>query len=117
MLKERMSLVERVTPLFRTAEASTDIAAADAALCLAGMLRGRVESGLPIGVGAELIGKMRDAFDAAITARTLMLEAHRMTPETMRHMGLERMFGDGSPCPPTDKAFLTDTVVPITATR
>lgn len=114
MRKERLKLVADVTPLFRTAEASTDLAAADAAMCLAGMLRGRVEANLPIGIGAEMIGKMKDALVTVINAREIMLAAHELTPATVRHMGIERAFGDGSPCPPTDPK-MDDNVISITA--
>ncbi len=113
MLQNRRSAVETVTPLFRSAEESNDLAAADAASCYAALLRARVENHLAVTTGADMIGKMFQAIQAQQMARELMREAHLTTPEVIRSMGLERMYGDSSPCPPTDNPFTTAEVVPL----
>lgn len=115
MLNNRRSAVEAVTPLFRSAEASNDIAAADAASCYAALLRARVDNCLSVTTGAEMIGKMFEAIRAQQLARDLMREAHLTTPDVIRAMGLERMYGDSSPCPPTDNPFTSAEIVPLSA--
>lgn len=113
MLNNRRSAVETVTPLFRSAEASNDLAAADAATCYAALLRARVDNRLSVTTGAEMIGKLFEAIKAQQHARELMREAHLTTPEVIRAMGLERMYGDSSPCPPTDNPFTSAEIVAI----
>ena len=101
MLKERLEAVATVTPLFRQAEHSSDLAAAHAAACIAEMLRVRASSNLPIGTGGEMIRMLTEALSAQVRARELFIEAHRLTPDVMNSLGL-RAFGDDSPCPPTE---------------
>jgi hypothetical protein len=113
MLKNRMSAVATVAPLFHSAETSNDLAAADAADCYAALLRARVDNRLSVTTGVEMIGKMFEAIKAQQHARDLMREAHLTTPEVIRSMGLERMYGDSSPCPPTDNPFTSAEIVSI----
>lgn len=102
MLQNRRSAVETVTPLFHSAEASNDLAAADTASCYAALLRARVDNRLSVTTGAEMIGKMFEAIKAQQQARELMREAHLTTPDVIRSMGLERMYGEVRPAlPPT----------------
>jgi hypothetical protein len=115
MLKNRLSAVATVTPLFHSAEASNDLAAADAASCYAALLRARVDNGLSVTTGAEMIGMVFEAVKAQHHARELMRAAHLTTPEVIRSMGLERMYGDSSPCPPTDNPFTSAEIVPLAA--
>eukprot|EP01035_Chromulina_nebulosa_P051962 gene51962-70820_t len=61
MRKERLDAVSKVTPLFRQAEQSSDIAAADAAACIAEMLRVRATNNLPIGTGGDMIRMLTEA--------------------------------------------------------
>jgi len=103
MLKKRTEAFQTIQPLFRAAELSTDLAAADAATCIAEMLRARIDANLPITLGTDMLDKLVAALNSNVTARRLFIEAHALTPEVIRQMGLERMFGDGSPCPPTDR--------------
>ncbi len=103
MLKSRMQAFDTVQPLFIAAELSADRAAADAATCIAEMLRARARANLPLTVGTELLDKLVLALNANVNARKLFIEAHQLTPEVIRELGLERMFGDVSPCPPTDR--------------
>jgi hypothetical protein len=103
MLKTRMKAFETVQPLFRAAELSTDQAAADAATCIAEMLRARIDGNLPIHVGTSMFDKLVEAFNTNVSSRKLLIEAHALTPELVKELGLERMFGDVSPCPPTDR--------------
>jgi len=103
MLNKRKQAFETIRPLFRAAELSTDQAAADAATCIAEMLRARIEANLPINTGTDMLDKLVEALNANVSARRLFIEAHALTPEVVRQLGLERMFGDGSPCPPTDR--------------
>ena len=69
MLKKRKSAFETVQPLFVAAELSTDKAAADAATCIAEMLRVRAEAALPIGTGTEMLDKLVSALNANVAAR------------------------------------------------
>ena len=101
MLKTRKQAFDTIQPLFQAAELSTDRAAADAATCIAEMLRVRLEANLPISLGTEMLDKLVLALNANVNARKLFIEAHELTPEIIKQLGLERMFGDGSPCPPT----------------
>ncbi|MDH7973466.1 hypothetical protein QH494_14845 [Sphingomonas sp. AR_OL41] len=100
MRKERLDAVSKVTPLFRQAEQSSDIAAADAAACIAEMLRVRATNNLPIGTGGDMIRMLTEALSAQVKARELFIEAHRLTPEVLGSLGL-RAYGDENPCPPT----------------
>lgn len=113
MLKKRTEAFHTIQPLFRAAELSTDQAAADAATCIAEMLRVRAEANLPINVGTDMLDKLVLALNANVNARKLFIEAHELTPEIVRQLGLERMFGDGSPCPPTFRQMGELTVVPV----
>lgn len=113
MLKKRKEAFETIQPLFRTAEISTDAAAADAATCIARMLTVRIEANLPIDVGTELLDKLVGALNANVTARRLFIEAHALTPALVKQLGLERMFGDESPCPKTAIIDGGGEVVPI----
>ena len=103
MLKKRTQAFDTIPPVFRAAELSTDQAAADAATCIAEMLRTRIEANLPITIGTDMLDKLVAALNANVSARRLFIEAHALTPEIVKQLGLERMFGDGSPCPPTDE--------------
>jgi len=115
MLRQRKQAFETIHPLFRAAELSTDQAAADSATCIAEMLRVRIESNLPIAIGTDMLDKMVLALNSNVQARKLFIEAHALTPEVIKQLGLERMFGDGSPCPPTDRRHWgAAEVVPIT---
>lgn len=117
MLNKRKAAFETVQPLFLAAEQSADRAATDAATCIAEMLRIRADANLPIGAGKEMLDKLVSALSANVAARKLFIEAHQLTPEVIKELGLERMFGDGSPCPPTDKpgSRAELTIVPATA--
>lgn len=99
MLKKRKEAFETIQPLFQAAETSTDLAAADAATCIAEMLKVRVRANLPLGVGTDMLDKLVAALAANVAARRLFIEAHGLTPAVVRELGLERMFGDLSPCP------------------
>ena len=100
MLKERLEAVATVTPLFRQAEYSSDLAAADAAACIAEMLRVRASNNLPIGTAGDMIRMLTEALSAQVRARELFIEAHRLTPDVMNSLGL-RAYGDYPDCPPT----------------
>lgn len=101
MRKEQLDAVATITPLFRQAELSSDTAAADAAACIAEMLRIRASNNLPIGTGSEMVRMLTEALSAQIKARELFIEAHRLTPQVMGALGL-RAFGDENPCPPLE---------------
>ena len=111
MLKSRKQAFDQVQPLFRAAEHSTDRAAADAATCIAEMLRVRADANLPMAVGTQMLDKLVLALNANVNARKLFIEAHELTPEILKELGLERMFGDVSPCPPTDRPKFALSVV------
>lgn len=113
MLKQRKQAFETIQPLFQAAEIATDRAAADAAVCIAEMLRVRAEANLPLSAGTEMLDKLVTALAANVSARKAFVEAHALTPELIRELGLERMFGDISPCPRTGRANGSATVVPI----
>ncbi len=113
MLKKRKEAFETVQPLFQAAETSADLAAADAAICIAEMLKVRADANLPLGVGTDMLDKLVAALTANVTARRLFIEAHALTPAVVRELGLERMFGDESPCPKTEIIKGADAVVPI----
>lgn len=102
MRKQRLDAVSTVTPLFRRAELSTDNAAADAAACIAEMLRVRADNNLPIGTGTDMLRMLTEALAAQMKARELFIAAHRTTPDVMDQLGL-RAYGDELPCPPTDQ--------------
>ena len=112
MRKERLDAVSTVTPLFRQAELSSDIAAADAATCIAEMLRVRATNNLPIGTGSEMLRMLTDALSAQIKARELFIEAHRMTPDVMNSLGL-RAYGGELDCPPTGDFSARPGAVPL----
>lgn len=105
MLNQRKQAFDTIQPLFRAAEAKTDQAAADAAMLIAEMLRVRQQARLPIAAGQDMLDKLVAALGANVAARKLFIEAHALTPALVRELGLERMFGDGSPCP--DSALTT----------
>lgn len=113
MLKKRTEAFHTIQPLFVAAEQSADRAATDAAACIAEMLRVREEANLPINVGLDMLDKLVLALKANVAARRHVIEAHGLTPEVIKELGLERMFGDGSPCPPTFRQRGELTVVPI----
>ncbi len=113
MLKIRKDAFETIHPLFRAAELSTDLAAADAATCIARMLTIRAEANLPITAGTDMLDKLVAALNANVTARRLFIEAHALTPAVIKELGLERMFGDESPCPKTAFIEAQAEVVPI----
>lgn len=113
MLKKRTEAFHTIQPLFQAAELSADRAAADAATCIAQMLRVREEANLPITIGLDMLDKLVLALKANVTARRHFIEAHGLTPDLIKELGLERMFGDGSPCPPTFRRTGELTVVPI----
>lgn len=113
MRKERLNAVATVTPLFRQAEQSSDIAAADAAACIAAMLRVRATNNLPIGTGGEMISMLTKALSAQVKARELFIEAHRLTPQVLGALGL-RGYGEGDgDCPPTGGIMDQPTAVPL----
>ena len=101
MLNQRKQAFETIQPLFQAAENAADRAAAKAAVCIAEMLRVRAEANLPITAGTEMLDKLVTALASHVSARKAFIDAHKLTPELMKELGLERMFGDGSPCPPT----------------
>ncbi len=113
MLIQRKQAFETIQPLFRAAEVKTDQAAADAATLIAEMLRVRQDARLPISAGQDMLEKLVAALGANVAARKLFIEAHAMTPALVKELGLERMFGDGSPCPKTAFAVDQAGVVPI----
>lgn len=115
MLKKRTEAFHTIQPLFVTAELSADRAATDAATCIAEMLRVRAEANLPSAVGLDMLDKLVLALGANVSARRHFIEAHGLTPEVIRQLGLERMFGDGSPCPRTFRQTGELSVVPITS--
>lgn len=100
MLKKRMAAVEAVTERFRKAEATSDQVAAETAEAIAEFLRARQRAGVPLGTGRAMLRKMVAALVANVEARDSLIEAHEMTPEIIASIGLTRMWGDGSPCPP-----------------
>lgn len=101
MLQKRKAAFDAVQPLFQAAEASADRAAADAATCIAEMLRVREEAGLPMSAGTDMLDKLVVALNHNVTARKSFIEAHAMTPALVKEIGLERAFGDIHPCPRT----------------
>jgi hypothetical protein len=113
VLNNRKQAFDTIQPLFRTAETNTDQAAADAALLIAEMLRVRKQARLPIAAGQEMLEKLVAALGANVAARKLFIEAHALTPALVKELGLERMFGDGSPCPKTAVVTGAGEVVPI----
>lgn len=113
MLKQRKEAFHTIQPLFQAAENATDRAAADNAICIAEMLRVRIEANLPIAAGTEMLDKLVEALTANVSARKAFIEAHALTPQLIKELGLERMFGDISPCPPTRHANGSADVVPI----
>lgn len=115
MLKKRIEAFHTIQPLFVAAELSADRAAADAATCIAEMLRVRAETNLPTTAGLDMLDKLVLALNANVSARRHFVEAHGLTTDVIRELGLERMFGDGSPCPPTFRQTGELTVVPITS--
>ena len=115
MRKKRIEAFETIQPLFHAAETATDRAAANAATCIAEMLRVRDSANLPIGIGTAMLDKLVAALAANVAARRLFIEAHELSPEVLRAMGLEHMFGDGSPCPPTDREWGLQNVTPLAA--
>src|SRR3546814_14682972 len=58
MLLKRKAAFDAVQPLFQAAEASVERAAADAASCIAEMLRVREEAGLPMWAGGAIEHKV-----------------------------------------------------------
>lgn len=113
MLKKRTEVFHTIQPLFVAAELSADRAAADTASCIAAMLRVRQEADLPIAIGLDMLDKLVLALGANMSARRHFIEAHSLTPDVVKELGLERMFGDGSPCPPTFRQRGEATIVPI----
>jgi len=113
MLKKRKEAFETIQPLFRSAELSADQAAADAATCIAKMLTVRAEANLPLEAGTDMLDKLVAALNANVAARRLFIEAHALTPAVIKEIGLERMFGDESPCPKTGFFRGAAEVVPI----
>lgn len=113
MLKRRKQAFEAIQPLFRAAEASTDRAAADSARCIAEMLRVRADANLPLATGTDILDKLVLALTANVSARKLFIEAHALTPEVLKAIGLERIFGDGLPCPPSNYESGHADIVPI----
>jgi len=112
MLQKRKAAFDAVQPLFQAAEASADRAAADAATCIAEMLRVREAAGLPMSAGTDMLDKLVVALNHNVTARKSFIEAHAMTPALVKEIGLERAFGDASPCPRTRQPNGELTVVP-----
>lgn len=111
MLNKRKAAFDTIQPLFQTAEVSADRAAADAATCIAEMLRTRETAGLPMNTGTDMLDKMMLALNAGVAARKHFIEAHAMTPALVKEIGLEKAFGDASPCPPTRRAAGELTVI------
>ncbi len=112
MFQKRKAAFDAVQPLFQAAEASVDRAATDNATCIAEMLRLREAAGLPMSTGTEMLDKLVAAFNHSITARRSFIEAHAMTPALVKEIGLEKSFGDASPCPRTRQPNGELTVVP-----
>lgn len=113
MLKQRKDAFHTIQPLFQAAEHATDRAAADVANCIAQMLRVRQEARLPLSTGTEMLDKMIEVLAANVSARKAIVEAHALTPELIKELGLERMFGDISPCPRTRGVNGGADIVPI----
>lgn len=113
MRKKRIAAFTAIQPLFQAAEASADRAAAEAAGLIAAMIETRSTAELPIAAGVEMLDKLVAALSANVAARKLFIEAHALTPALIHDLGLERMFGDGSPCPPTAAELGSNNVVPI----
>lgn len=82
MLKKRKQAFVTIRPLFRAAELSTGQAAADAATCIAEMLRARIDANLPIDTGTHMLDKLVDALNANVRS------------DDGRHEGYEH--GDGA---------------------
>lgn len=59
-----------------------------------------------------MLDKLVEALAANVSARKAFIEAHGLTPELIMELGLERMFGDISPCPRTERANGSAHVVP-----
>lgn len=100
MLKRRKAAYDTIQPLFRAAEASVDRAAAEAAFCIAEMLRVRGDADLPLHIGTEMLDKLVLALCAGVDARKHFIAAHALAPDVVRALGLEKMLGDLHPCPP-----------------
>ena len=81
---------------------SIDHAAADWETCVTAVLGARIEANLPITTGKDTFDKRVGAFNVQAGARRQFIGAQEMTPQLIDEMGLERMVGDISPCPPTD---------------
>jgi hypothetical protein len=62
--------------------------------------------------GTEMLDKLVVALNHNVTARKSFIEAHAMTPALVKEIGLERAFGDASPCPRTRQPNGALTVVP-----
>lgn len=103
MLNKRRSAVAAAQRSFRDAWYSADRSALDAANCIAEMLRLRSDANLPIAIGTDLLDTIVLALNASIEARKRLIQAHELTPTVIKQLGLARMFGDVSPCPPTDR--------------
>jgi hypothetical protein len=103
MLRNRRNAVDAVRKEFCKAWHSADRAALNGADCIAEMLRVREAANLPINTGTELLEKMVQALNASIEARRSLIEASELAPGVIKQLGLARMFGDVSPCPPTDR--------------
>ena len=112
MLLKRKAAFDAVQPLFQAAEASADRAAADAASCIAEMLRVREVAGLPMSAGTDMLDKLVVALNHNVNARRSFIEAHAMTPALVKEIGLEKSFGDIHPCPRTQRPAGELTVVP-----
>src|SRR3546814_6685561 len=94
MLLKRKAAFDTVQPLFQAAEASVDRAAADAATCIAEMLRVREEAGLQMSAGADMLDKLVVALNHNVTegrsfinANAIMRksEEHTSTPQSLNH--------------------------------
>src|SRR3546814_11861070 len=93
MLLQRKAAVDAVQPLFPAAEASVDRAAADAASCIAEMLRVSEEAGLPMSAGADMPYKLVVALNHNVNAPQSFIEAHALNPALVEELVIETTIG------------------------
>ncbi|MDB5681045.1 MAG: hypothetical protein JWO16_850 [Sphingomonas bacterium] len=107
MLKERRQANDIVTRDFLQAEAATDRAATQAAMCMATMLQARQNANLPVGTGLEALRLVSEGASALVKARQSFVEAHRILADVRAEIGITG-YGDISECPPTDPAAMIE---------
>lgn len=109
MLKNRMDAASAVADRFRRAELSSDDTAAETAEAIVEFLRARQRAKVPLATGTDMLRMMYSALGAQLEARDHFITAHAMTPDVIDSIGLTRMWGDVSPCPPDEEAGFSTT--------